>query len=175
RERMERERVEKIKREMEAKRIAERALGAERERARCMKRDAKYTGSRIWTAALAFERFETILLVDEFSKSKFSDSAPLTFEALPWPILSPPRKYDVKDITAERVCALFASKAAMNAKSAAYPVPGDYRRYLLKQSLLAFHGDKMVHRISTVGDETLRQQISEATNTVTQTLNDLMK
>ncbi|KAJ7082489.1 MIF4G domain-containing protein [Mycena epipterygia] len=167
--------AEKTRREAEAKRKAEQRRGAERERSRCLKRDEKYTGSRPWTAALAFERFETILLVEEFAKFKFSDSAPLTFEALPWPILTKPWTYNVNDISADKVRAFFKSAALMNAKSTVYPVPSEYRKYLLKQSLLAFHGDKMVHRISTVGDENLRQQISDAAHMVTQTLNELMQ
>ncbi|KAJ6551257.1 MIF4G domain-containing protein [Mycena capillaripes] len=167
--------AEKTRREAEAKRKTEQHRGAERERSRCLKRDEKYTGSRPWTAALAFERFETILLVEEFAKFKFSDSAPLTFEALPWPILTKPWTYNVNDIGADKVRAFFKSAALMNAKSTMYPIPSEHRKYLLKQSLLAFHGDKMVHRISTVGDENLRQQISNAAHIVTQTLNELMQ
>ncbi|KAJ7104901.1 hypothetical protein C8R44DRAFT_886925 [Mycena epipterygia] len=174
-ERVDRERAEKIRHEAEAKRKTEQQRGAERERSRCLKRDEKYTSSRLWTAALAFERFETILLAEEFAKFKFSDSTPLTCEALPWPIFTKPWTYNVNDINADKVRAFFKSPVLMTAKSPAYPVPSEYRKYLLKQSLLAFHGDKMVHRISTVVDDNLRQQISDAAHLVTQTLNELMQ
>ncbi|KAJ7447572.1 hypothetical protein B0H11DRAFT_2082647 [Mycena galericulata] len=173
-ERVEKEKADKIRREAEAKRKAEREQGAQRERSRCIQRDKKYTSAG-WTAVLAFERFETILIIEEFSKFKFSDSAPLTFEALPWPVLSKPWTYTAQDITGDRVRAFFKTPTATAARSEAYPAPGAYRKYLLKQALLAFHGDKMVTRVSTVDDEALRQQILAAANTVTQILNELLQ
>ncbi|KAJ7731816.1 hypothetical protein DFH07DRAFT_846986 [Mycena maculata] len=169
----ERDRAEKARREAEEKREAERKLGVERERTRCLKRDEKYTNSKTWTTELAFERFKAILLAEEFAKFAFSDSAPLTFEALPWPMIAKPGTYNVDDISPDKVRAFFASTACVNAKTDAYPSPSEYRKYLLKQSLLAFHEDKMVRRISTVGDPSLRQRISDAAKTVTQTLNEL--
>jgi hypothetical protein len=165
---LEKERAEKIRK-------AERELGAELERSRCMTRDEKYRKARIWSDALAFDRFETILLVEEFNKIKFCDSKPLTFEALPWPVLARPWTYASNHITADQVRAFFRTTATTSAKSATYPVPAEYRKHLLKQGLLAFHGDKMVARISTVENEALRQQILEAANIVTQTLNELMQ
>ncbi|KAJ6568623.1 hypothetical protein B0H19DRAFT_1373205 [Mycena capillaripes] len=173
--RVDKEKAEKLRREAVAKRRAERIQGAERERVRCMKRDERFTEARVWTASLALERFETILLVEEFVKFKFSDSTPLIFEALPWPVLARPRTFTVDSITAENVRAFFRTSAVMTARSAAYPVPTDYRKYLLKQGLLALHGDKMVARIPTVDDDVRRQQIAEAAKIVTQTLNELMQ
>ncbi|KAJ7828034.1 hypothetical protein B0H14DRAFT_3873413 [Mycena olivaceomarginata] len=173
-ERVEKEKADKIRREAEAERKAEREQGTQRERSRCVQRDQKYTSAR-WTAALAFERFETILIAEEFSKFKFSDSTPLTFEALPWPVLSKPWTYTAQHITGDHVRAFFKAPTATAARSEAYPAPGTYRKYLLKQALLAFHGDKMVTRISTVDDEALRQQILTAANTVTQILNELLQ
>ncbi|KAJ7845687.1 hypothetical protein B0H13DRAFT_2363506 [Mycena leptocephala] len=81
--RVEKERAEKMRK-------AERELAEELERSRCQKRDEKYKNARIWTDALAVDRFETILVVEEFTKIKFCASKPLTFEALPWPVLARP-------------------------------------------------------------------------------------
>ncbi|KAJ7658182.1 hypothetical protein DFH06DRAFT_1407810 [Mycena polygramma] len=175
--RLKEERTDRINRETMAKRKAERAHGVERERARCMKRDEKYRHLGPWTPILAFARFETILLIEEFTKFKFSDSTPLTFEAIPWPVLTKPwtDAYSTSTITAENVRQFFRATALTTARSASHPIPADYRKHLLKQGLLAFHGDKMVPRSSTVEDETLRQQILEAANIVTQTLNELMQ
>jgi hypothetical protein len=39
-----------------------------------MKRDEKYRNTRIWMNMLAFDQFETILLLEEFTKIKFGDS-----------------------------------------------------------------------------------------------------
>ncbi|KAJ7833594.1 hypothetical protein B0H14DRAFT_3710431 [Mycena olivaceomarginata] len=169
----EKDRVEKDR--AEKMRKAERELGEELERSRCRKRDEKYRNARIWTDALAFDRFETILLVEEFTKIKFCDSKPLTFEALPWPVLARPGTYAAIHITADHVRAFFRTPVATLATSAIHPIPAEYRKHLVKQGLLAFHGDKMVARISTVEDEALRQQISEAANIVTQTLNEIMQ
>ncbi|KAJ7152344.1 hypothetical protein C8R46DRAFT_1302595 [Mycena filopes] len=144
------EKEEKVRREREAARKAERQLGAERERLRCLKRDEKYRNAVQWTDTLALEHFEKVLIIDEFTKFKFSDSAPLSFEALPWPVLNRPGTYGTNHITAPGVRAFFTARVMLIASSEAYPVPGDYRKYLVKQGLLAFHGDKMVSRISTV-------------------------
>ncbi|KAJ7686161.1 hypothetical protein B0H14DRAFT_3176932 [Mycena olivaceomarginata] len=165
--RVEKERAEKMRK-------AERELAEELERSRCQKRDEKYKNARIWTDALAFDRFETILVVEEFTKIKFCASKPLTFEALPWPVLARPGTYAANDITADHVRAFFRTPVATSAKSATHPIPAEYRKYLVKQGLLAFHGDKMVARISTVEDEALCQQILEAANIITQTLNEIM-
>ncbi|KAJ6570321.1 hypothetical protein B0H10DRAFT_2237940 [Mycena sp. CBHHK59/15] len=143
RDRIAQETAEKKRKEAEAARNAERKLGTEREKARCLKRDEKYTGASAWTPALAFGRFEAILLIEEFSKIKFTDSKPLIFEALPWPVLDVPGRFTGEDITAVKVLMFFASPSAASATSASYPKPGQYRKYLLKQCLLAFHGDKM--------------------------------
>ncbi|KAJ7896535.1 hypothetical protein B0H13DRAFT_2338383 [Mycena leptocephala] len=169
----EKDRVEKEK--AEKMRKAERKLGEELERSRCMKRDEKYRNARIWTDALALDRFETILLVEEFTKIKFCDSKPLTFEALPWPVLARPGTYAANHITADHVRAFFKTPVATLANSATRPIPAEHRKHLVKQGLLAFHGDKMVVRISTVEDEPLRQQILEAAHIVTQTLNEVMQ
>ncbi|KAJ7611340.1 hypothetical protein FB45DRAFT_1120128 [Roridomyces roridus] len=163
------------KREEEIKRRAERARGAERERVRCQKRDAELTDKyRFWTAAVAFERFQRILVEEEFNKIKFSDSVPLIFEALPWPTIALPGGYHAADITAQSVRNFFASHAVISAVSAAYPLSRDYRKYIIKQGLLAFHEDKMFARLATVGEDELRQEIADAAKIVTQTLNDLM-
>ncbi|KAF7326743.1 hypothetical protein MVEN_02593300 [Mycena venus] len=165
--RVEKERAEKMRK-------AERELAEELERSRCQKRDGKYKNARTWTDALAFDRFETILVVEEFTKIKFCASKPLTFEALPWPVLARPGTYAANDITADHVRAFFRTPVATSAKSATHPIPAEYRKYLVKQGLLAFHGDKMVARILTVEDEALCQQILEAANIITQTLNEIM-
>ncbi|KAJ7268567.1 hypothetical protein C8J57DRAFT_1067132 [Mycena rebaudengoi] len=167
---------EKIMHEAEAKRKAEQKLGAERERSRCLKRDQKYMGAFHWTPQLAFERFEEILVVEEFSKCKFSDSTPLIFEALPWPTLDKPwAAAGMRDITSAKVHAFFASSPMVRVTCTAYPTPGEYKKYLIKQGLLVFHGDKIVNRMSTVADATLKERILAAANIVTQTLNDLMQ
>ncbi|KAJ7612705.1 hypothetical protein FB45DRAFT_1117263 [Roridomyces roridus] len=174
-ERVEREANDARKREEEIKRRAERARGAERERVRCQKRDAELTDKyRFWTAAVAFERFQRILVEEEFNKIKFSDSVPLIFEALPWPTIALPGGYHAADITAQSVRNFFASHAVISAVSAAYPLSRDYRKYIIKQGLLAFHEDKMFARLATVGEDELRQEIADAAKIVTQTLNDLM-
>ncbi|KAJ7466523.1 hypothetical protein FB451DRAFT_1178672 [Mycena latifolia] len=165
--RVEKERAEKMRK-------TERELGEELERSRCMNRDEKYRNARIWTDALAFDRFETILLVEEFTKIKFCDSKPLTFEALPWPVLARPGTYAANHITADHIRAFFRTPVATSANSATHPIPAEYRKHFVKQGLLAFHGDKMVARISTVEDDALRQQILEAANIVTQTLNEIV-
>ncbi|KAJ7017606.1 hypothetical protein C8F04DRAFT_1155253 [Mycena alexandri] len=165
--RVEKERAEKMRK-------AERELAEELERSRCQKRDEKYKNARIWTDALAFDRFETILVVEEFNRIKFGASTPLTFEALPWPVLARPGTYTANDITADHVRAFFRTPVATSAKSATHPIPAEYRKYLVKQGLLAFHGDKMVARISTVEDKALCQQILETANIITQTLNEIM-
>ncbi|KAJ6626099.1 hypothetical protein B0H10DRAFT_2211610 [Mycena sp. CBHHK59/15] len=171
-ERLEREQEEQKKREEDLKQQEERKAAAEAERARCLKRDERWT-ARPWSDSSALERFEGVLV--DFGKMRFSDSIPLTFEAFPWPVLQKPSTFTAHEVTAAKVVGFFRWVTFRHALLTKESTAAEYKKSLLKQSLLVFHGDKLVHPLSTVADEKLREAIKMAANTVTQVLNDLLQ
>ena len=62
-----------------------------------MKRDVAYSANiPIWTNNDSVHRFEVVS--QEFDEIKFSETQPLTFQSIPWPLLSSPNTFTFDDI-----------------------------------------------------------------------------
>jgi hypothetical protein len=60
-----------------------------------------------WTTQRALERYKT--LSDIFDSTKFSAADPLTFDAVPWPVLHSPVSFSVEDVEWAAVEGFFAA------------------------------------------------------------------
>ncbi|KAJ7084397.1 hypothetical protein B0H15DRAFT_784281 [Mycena belliarum] len=60
-----------------------------------------------WTTQRALERYKT--LSDIFDSTKFSQDEPLTFDAVPWPVLHSPVSFSVEDVDWAAVEGFFAA------------------------------------------------------------------
>nr|GAT54400.1 predicted protein [Mycena chlorophos] len=187
REKEERERKEREERERLARECAERErkLRAERElvqrlelwrvataeeEKRCKARDADLRrGFIIWTPARALKRVQ--LVMDEFDKLKFSETLPLTFGAIPWPVLVDPVRMKVEDISWDAVEAF-----CRQAKLALLHDQAGYKSLVVSLHRM-FHPDKWRSRaiLPTVFDEELRSGIEAAGNSVAQALTPLWR
>jgi hypothetical protein len=160
REREERERLE-AQRRREALRLA-----TEKEIARCLERGRAFAGVRsLWNAPNAVAYFRQISL--EFDTITFSESQPFTFESAPWPTLQYPGMLSLDDIDWNMVESFFqAAKKTLSL--------GVYKS-LVEKSHKRFHPDRWSSRrlLATVYDETLRVQIEQAGNIVSQALTPL--
>ncbi|EEB97580.1 hypothetical protein MPER_03071 [Moniliophthora perniciosa FA553] len=154
----EKERVEKILREQEW----QRAMVKEEER--CRVRDGKQL-SRLWTEALAIERFRTV--VEEFEKAQFSDSQPLTFASIHWPVLMNPFSLTPEDVQWSDVERFFeALRRQTDSKT--------YQTLLTKTQRL-FHPDGWSGRgaLKTVIQSEIRNSLETTGNRVSQAVTPL--
>lgn len=104
-----------------------------------------------WTTQRALERYK--ILSEEFDSTKFCADLPLTMEAVPWPVLTPPARFRVTDVDWEAVEKFFSRvREVMGAQ--------DYKT-LVEKSQRRFHPDRWRSRslLKTVLDEIERDNM----------------
>ena len=104
-----------------------------------------------WTTQRALERYK--ILSEEFDSTKFCADLPLTMEAVPWPVLTPPARFSVTDVDWEAVEKFFSGvREVMRAQ--------DYKT-LVEKSQRRFHPDRWRSRslLKTVLDEMERDNM----------------
>ncbi|KAJ7080599.1 hypothetical protein B0H15DRAFT_856518 [Mycena belliarum] len=173
RERLAREKAERERKEKEAREKREREArwraATQAEELRCERRDEQMWGAGTWTPIRALARLR--LQMDEFDRIKFSEAQPLTFRAIPWPVLTDPLDMDVEQIDWHTVEAFFArAKSQMAANIAEY-------NSLVERVHRMFHPDKWKARgvLLTVMDEELRASLETAGNIVAQAMTPLWR
>ncbi|ETW80475.1 hypothetical protein HETIRDRAFT_434570 [Heterobasidion irregulare TC 32-1] len=120
-----------------------------------------------WTSQRALERYKT--LCETFDATKFSADEPLTFEAVPWPLLAAPLTFSVEDVDWAGVEKFFETvKDHMRWQ--------EYKTFVEK-SHRRFHPDRWSSRrlLNTIEDETERSSLEVAANTVAQALTPLWR
>ncbi|KAF8625411.1 hypothetical protein AX15_005375 [Amanita polypyramis BW_CC] len=159
-----REAEEKKKREEEERLQRKEATRKERER---RKRQQQRWAFGPWTTQRALERYKS--LSEEFDSTKFSADLPLTMEAVPWPVLAPPARFNVADVDWEAVEKFFA-------RVRDYMKPQEYKTFVEK-SHRRFHPDRWRSRslLKSVLDEAERDGMDVAANTVAQALTPLWR
>ncbi|KAJ6461095.1 hypothetical protein C8R45DRAFT_1029166 [Mycena sanguinolenta] len=169
RERIQREQ-ERIQREKEQRERERRWKAAtEAEEVRCQQRDQERWGSGAWTHARALERLK--LQIEEFDKIKFSETQPLTFHVVPWPVLTDPLDLDIEQINWTAVEGFF-----LRAKTQLVANVAEYKGLVEKVHRL-FHPDKWKSRglLVTVMDENLRKSLEMAGNVVEQAMTPIWR
>ena len=161
--REERERQERL--EAETRRLDAYRLAAEKEVERCRKRDIKYAlfgALSMWTPARSVQWFKDAS--DDFDGLKPSDSQPLVFESVPWPLLTPPHKLTLEDVEWAAVEEFFTAAKLV--------VPTDEYKTFVEKAHRRFHPDKWRARalLGTILDEELRQRMEAAGNVVAQAI-----
>ncbi|KAJ7653149.1 hypothetical protein DFH06DRAFT_527315 [Mycena polygramma] len=139
------------------------------EEARCRKRDEKLRGTTAWTAARALTRLK--LQIEEFDTTKFSETKPLTFRAIPWPVLTDPLELNVEQIDWGAVELFFGRVKIQLATNVA-----EYNRLVEKVHRI-FHPDKWKSRglLVTVMDDDLKIALEAAGNVVAQAMTPLWR
>ncbi|KAF7323437.1 RRM domain-containing protein [Mycena chlorophos] len=182
-EKMRKEREEEERREaQERARLArERAeqerLARERERAhqwktatvqaeqRCRDRDMQMRGTGPWTISKALLRLQSVM--DEFERTKFSETLPLTMGAIPWPVFVDPLHLQMTDISWDAVEALFHQ--LQRAPNMTFPI----RKALVRRAMLMFHPDSWKAKLKSVMDPDERERLEAAGNVVSQAMTGL--
>ncbi|KAJ7497305.1 hypothetical protein FB451DRAFT_1335525 [Mycena latifolia] len=121
---------EQEQKQAQAKEEEARARGRE-ERAR-REREKRQRNERWsygpWTTQRALERYKT--LSDIFDSTKFSQDDPLTFDAVPWPVLHSPVSFSVEDVDWAAVEGFFAAiKPHMRSQDFVSFVEKSHRRF----------------------------------------------
>ncbi|KAJ6551780.1 hypothetical protein B0H19DRAFT_178539 [Mycena capillaripes] len=175
-EKLERERKEKEERERKAKEAREKLerekrwkAATEAEEERCLKRDEILWGAGVWKPARALHRLK--IQIDEFEKIKFSETQPMTFRVVPWPVLTDPLDLDIEEINWGAVEAFFASiKVQLAANITEYNA-------LVEKVHRLFHPDKWKARnlLVTVMDDNLRSSLETTGNIVAQAMTPLWR
>jgi hypothetical protein len=173
----ERRRAAAWKAELEMRAKAEKEGKEARARAEAERREseAKYTKQKRqerqrwesgpWTASRALDRYK--VLCDSFDNAKFSQSEPLMFEDVPWPVLS--RSFSVEDVDWAAVERFFeAVKPHMR---------GDEYSGFVEKSHRRFHPDRWKSRrlLTSIADHGDRECMEVAANTVAQALTPLWR
>ncbi|KZT26725.1 hypothetical protein NEOLEDRAFT_1131729 [Neolentinus lepideus HHB14362 ss-1] len=166
RQRMERERLEQERREALAR---EAALRHEQEaRVRRRRQQWERWSRGPWSSQRALERYR--VLAEAFDNTKFSsDGEPLTFDAIPWPVLHSPVSFTVEDIDWSAVEKFFAEvRHHMRMQ--------DYKEFVEK-SHRRFHPDRWRGRrlFDAVVRETERGELEVAANTVAQAITPIWR
>lgn len=143
----------------EAGRLRAYKVAEARERLRCQRRDLKYLTLRGAEISKWFEEVST-----EFDDVKFSNSQPLTFESIPWPVGKLPLCMTSGVIDWNGVEEFFAAVK----KS----VGDDEYKVFVEKAHRRFHPDRWRSRglLATVLDADLRKRIEDAVNIVAQAL-----
>jgi hypothetical protein len=168
----EKARQEALKRAVEsrekARKRVEHLRATLRERSRCKARDERLWGKGLWTNVRALERFQ--VLSEEFVKIQFSESQPLTFEVVPWPVLDNPIRND------SGINFQWNDVEAFFAYAMQVMVPTQYR-LLVEETHRMFHPDKWRSRglLNTVLDEELRTSVETLGNIVAQAITPLWR
>jgi hypothetical protein len=154
----------KSKREREAKRQEEERRREKEERAK-RDRGKQRWPSDAWTPQRALERYR--LLCESFDDTKFSSSEPLTFDAVPWPVLHSSVSFTIEDIDWAAVEKFFeAVRPHMRTQ--------EYRA-LVQLSQRRFHPDRWRARgiLKSVADDTERGCFEVAVNAVAQAITSI--
>ncbi|KAF4598631.1 hypothetical protein EYR38_007037 [Pleurotus pulmonarius] len=159
------QRAAEERRQEEALRRQRAAAEAERERERRQRQQRWSAGP--WTFQRALERCN--VLSDAFDKAKYSRSSPLTFEDIPWPVLQAPMTFRAEDIEWQDVEKFF-HQAKLHMK------PQDYKPFVVNCHR-RFHPDRWRSRglLNSIEDETDRNCLEVAANTVAQALTPLWR
>ncbi|EKM54472.1 uncharacterized protein PHACADRAFT_196902 [Phanerochaete carnosa HHB-10118-sp] len=120
-----------------------------------------------WTTQRALERYKT--LAEAFDAVQFSLENPVSFGAVPWPVLHKPSRFTVEDVDWTAVEAFFAAvRTHMRA--------ADYKTFVEKGHR-RFHPDRWRARrvLQSVEDDELRACLEVAANTVAQAITPLWR
>ncbi len=161
------EREEQERKQEQARRERNWREATIKERARLKRRAHSLWGLLEWSNTRALERVQT--LMDEFEKTKFSESQPATFEIIPWPVLTDPLLLKVEHIDWTGVEEFFAMARAELTVA-------EYKKMVEKLHKM-FHPDRWRARalLKTVFDEYLSHTLEEAGNTVSQAMTPLWR
>ncbi|KAG9221127.1 hypothetical protein CCMSSC00406_0005434 [Pleurotus cornucopiae] len=159
------QRAAEERRQEEALRRQRAEAEARRERERRQRQQRWSAGP--WTVQRALERCK--VLSDAFDEAKYSRSSPLTFEDIPWPVLHPPMTFRAEDIEWQDVEKFF-HQVKLHMK------PQDYKPFVVKCHR-RFHPDRWRSRglLNSIKDETDRNCLEVAANTVAQALTPLWR
>ena len=148
----------------EASRLRVYKVAEARERLRCRKRNLVYFTRLGGNSIQWFEDVGT-----EFDAVKFDETQPLTFESIPWPLLSLPQKGVLEDIDWAAIDRFFAAMKDSIAE--------DKYKVLLEQAHRRFHPDRWLSRglLNTVLDEGLRRRLEVAGGVVAQAITPLWR
>lgn len=162
-----REEQEQRRRSEETKRKQdeERAQREARRRQQEQRRRSDHFGP--WTVARALDLFRETC--ETFDATKFGPDYPLTFDAVPWPVLVAPTRRAVEDVDWAAVEAFFeAVKPSLRAQ--------EYRQ-LVEKTQRRFHPDRWRSRrlLQSVEDSEERDAMEVAANTVAQAITPLWR
>ncbi|KAK0189697.1 hypothetical protein F5146DRAFT_635517 [Armillaria mellea] len=134
---------------------------------RLKRRARSLWGLRQWSNSCALEHVQ--MLMDEFEKTKFSESQPATFEIIPWPVLTDPLLLKLEHIDWTGVEEFFVM-ARVELTVAEY-------KKMVERLHKMFHPDRWRARaiLKTVFDEYLGHTLEEAGNTVSQAMTPLWR
>lgn len=135
---------------------------AEEAAKRWRRHDQEKWGQTEWTSHLAYERYQDRLA--EFKQFNFNQDRPLTFEAIPWPVLFSPL-----DLKLEQIC----WDSVEEFVNAIRKHPGLNHKAFLKEARVIFHPDQWTkHKVlASVPDDQLRMALQSAGNIVSQAMN----
>ncbi|KAK0476060.1 hypothetical protein IW261DRAFT_1642964 [Armillaria novae-zelandiae] len=161
------EREEQERKHEQARREREWREATIRESDRLKRRARSLWGLRRWSNSCALEHVQ--MLMDEFEKTKFSESQPATFEIIPWPVLTDPLLLKVEHIDWTGVEEFFAL-ARVELTVAEY-------KKMVERLHKMFHPDRWRARaiLKTVFDGYLGHTLEEAGNTVSQAMTPLWR
>jgi hypothetical protein len=163
----------KLKAEREAREAIMREEMARNEREARAKREKEKRqrhqrwSSGVWTVKRALERYKTLCVT--FDETKFTTDEPLTFDAVPWPVLHSPVSFTVEDVDWGAVEKFFEEvKPHMRTQ--------DYKVFV-QASQRRFHPDRWRARglLKSIEDETERGFLEVAANSVAQALTPLWR
>ncbi|KAG9219820.1 hypothetical protein CCMSSC00406_0009376 [Pleurotus cornucopiae] len=135
---------------------------AEEAAKRWRRHDQEKWGQTKWTPRLAYERYQDRLA--EFKHFNFNQDRPLTFEAIPWPVLLSPL-----DLKLEEICWESVEKFVKGIREHT----GPNHKAVLKEARVIFHPDQWTkHKVlASVPDDQLRTALQSAGNIVSQAMN----
>lgn len=136
------------------------------EKRRCQRRDKEKWNLECWTDSQAVDRF--LVLMDEFEKTQYSESKPLTPSGIPWPVLVNPRRFKVSDLDDWQGVDRFF-KFARRCQQV------DVYNKMMMRARQMFHPDRWKSRslLKTVMDDSVRSSLEAAGNKVSQAVNAL--
>ncbi|KAL4265867.1 hypothetical protein AB1N83_003621 [Pleurotus pulmonarius] len=137
---------------------------AEEAAKRWRRHDQEKWGKTEWTSVHAYERYQDRLA--EFKQFNFNQDRPLTFEAIPWPVLCSPSDFKLEEICWESV-EKFVNAIRKHT--------GSKHKAFLKDARVIFHPDQWAkHKVlASVPDDQLRTALESAGNVVSQALNSM--
>ena len=161
-------REERERQDAKALQYAEYLRASAKERERCRTRDSARLNSLSsrWTATQAVTWYNVVSA--EFDTIEFCKEQPLTFESVPWPLLTSPTKSNADDITWNSVEDFFSAAKTQLSETEF--------RFIIGKAKLRFHPDRWKARklLHTVLDLDLQARLEDAGNIVAQAINALI-